>query len=289
MASAVVFLAVTVFVSIYFSRDHEIYINIISGQEKTDVLFDAYVEWSHWIGLDAESAYGLYVAFVAAILLFFFIRRKISLYWIAVYLLNFYLLHPVTQIRVAGASVLIALFVSSSRRWVRAFTLITPLFHTSAGMYAALGLSRNSRALAVVLLTIPLAVPFVYEPATERIARYLADSNETRALPFILIEYLFFLGLIATSQCTPYAKVTMLWSAVVTIALYSAFIEVKAISSRSLELSFSVLVLYAGSLDSSTKLWPATRGLAKYAYALILTLSVLNFYVQAVRNSVLLE
>lgn len=279
--------ALTISLSQNYSRDYEIYIDLITWQEPTDFAFDAFVRFGYAIDLEPSRIYSLYVSSLVVLMAYFFWSRRISGYWILIYLLNFYLLHPVTQIRASTASLLVAVFLSSRNPTIRALTLVTPLAHISAGIFATAGLAAKNRLLIAFSFVAPVAALFLYQPAIEKLARYVASDNETRSIPFGLIEYLLFTTLLVLSRLDRSEKARISSIVTVTLAIYLTFIDYAAISNRFLEISFAVVILHASYLDRKLKLWTNDKIIMRHSYGLILLMSLGHLYVQCVRNSVL--
>jgi hypothetical protein len=279
--------ALTAFLSINYSRDYDIYIDIIASHTATDFLFDFFVASGHAAELCPSTIYFFYLSAQVLLLVYFFYSRQISKYWIAIYLLNFYLLHMVTQLRAAMASLLIALFLSSSRPLVRALTLSAPFVHVSSFIFSTAGLARKNWLAIVLSFVAPIVALLIYQPENEKLLLYAVDNNETTSTPFGLFAFIAFVSLVMLSKIDCEEKLRVLSIMVITMIIYIIFIDYKAISNRFLEMSFAILLLYTASIDTQLKIWASNRTLTRHSYKILMLISLGSFYIYSLRGSVL--
>lgn len=276
----------TIMLAINYSRDFPIYIDIIESQDSTDPIFDSVVALGQFLRLDSITTYSIFSCLLTGVLVYFLSSRKIHPYWAAIYFLHFYTLHIVTQVRAGLAIMLVTLALSASKRWVHYFTIMAPLAHASALLYALSGWGR-SVITTFLSVAVPFALVLTLSAGSEKIAQYIVDVNETSAIPFGLIAYIVFLGLAVTSRLERQHKIWTLFFGTLTLVLYVMFVDFKAISNRIVEFSYAVMLLYAAAKDSVAY----GRRHASYfsaAHKMLLLVTALGyFYVSNVKNAVL--
>lgn len=281
----IVMTPVILWVSVHYSRDYSTYLDVIATRESVDPFFDAYVAIGIFLGADPEYVYLLFSTTFIGLLIFFFRRRKVSNYWILIYVLCFGLLHVVTQIRAGMASVVLALFLTSNRYWIRFLTPMSVGVHTSAVLFLGAGFERRRPWLIVLAMIGAIAAAFMFGPVSEKLILYAVDFNEAQTVSIALVIYTVALGAMVVSRMERTDKAMLLTVGLLTIAVYFAFLDIKAVSNRFVELSLAVSLLIFGALDQPR---PDRKPVFSIRLkAVILGSALLFFYVSNVKNSVL--
>jgi hypothetical protein len=276
----------TLFISITYSRDYSTYLEIISSMDSTDLIFDAYIRGGDALGAGPELIYSLYSATHLGLLMLFFAKRRVPIYWISVYLLCFGSLHVTTQIRAGMASLVLAFLLTSTRHWVRFLTPISMSIHSSTVLFIGSGISARRPVLVAMTMVGTTAVALYFAFTTsEKLSLYALDINESQTISIAVASYIVSLITILFARLDPTYKAILLTAGAITIAVYIQFLDIKAISNRFVELSHAVSILMFGALDSPMR--NRKPSFPKWLKFLLLINALLLFYVSNVSNSIL--
>lgn len=268
-----------------WSRDYGIYIDLINDRESTDPMFEAYMAVGRFLGLSAPTIYVLFSTTLVGALVYFLSTRRVSAYWIWIYLLSFGLLHVVTQVRAGMASVVIAILLTSTRRWLQLLTPVAVGIHASAVLFMGAGFARRRLWLIVLWILAPLGLLAVVGAQSDKLAQYARDVNESQSISIAVAAYAVVLLAVLFSRLDRATKTMLLSIGLLTLGAYIAFLDLKAISNRFVELSQAATILLMGALDRPRN--DHRPVFSAWIKLMVLGATLLLFYVSNVSNSIL--
>ena len=234
------------FISVNCSRDYDTYIELMDSDNPPDLFISYIISIGKFFLLPPEAIYSIYLSINSILLVYLFVSRRFTCYWILIYLINFFPLHVITQIRVCTASVLISLIWTRRNYFLSLLSPFIGLVHSSAAIYSPLVFFRgNIKYLFLVPLSAYLGAYF--SSGSKKYISYYNDNNEANVLSVAFFIFLLFTGLSLISNLSRNTKRSILLLSFSTLFLYNHFLSFGAVSNRFAELNSSVLLLLFGA------------------------------------------
>lgn len=276
-----IFYCLMLYISVERSVDYDVYLRIFAQHEYVDLFFYILSIIGENIQLSPEFLYAIYLFALAFLITYYCITRNISFYWISVYMLVFFTLHVVTQVRQCAAIFIMAISYTGNKRIL---SLIGPLFHSSSFLLLAINWGRTKSTVFMLSFFQSLAFILIAK-FFSKVDRYSEELNQASQLSYSFLTLFCVIVFVVLCPVKKLEKFKLINLGGWSIVLYFYFLDYNVVSNRIIELTCAFIILIL-PVEMRGSAW--NNLLSKnISYIFLFLVSVSNFFFFNFYNQVL--